>query len=254
MSARPHIAACTAVAAVLLASPAAHADPPTSCRPTAIALHGGAFVGRDEMATAARELETAGFRVEQVRYPLHDVRLAYRTVAARARRLRGPVLAVGESAGGTIASWLAARGRVDAAVTVGAPQDLTAWLAKQPRLARRIGLSTAARQWRYSPARIYRRGEGAPLHAFHYRFDLVVSPEQALAMEPRGAAVSMIDGLGHAAPGIYSPHWLDAGGRRILRRQAGALVARCASSAARPARPRRAAAPPRRASRGAPRA
>lgn len=154
-------------------------------------LHGGGFLGGTPAEVANRAaIEAAGFRTQSVDYPLGDVPAAYR--AARAAVPRGrPVVAFGESAGGTIAAWLAAHRRVGAAVTVGAPTDLRRW----PDAPGRAALGIASTAWRYSPARVY-DGE-RPLWAFHWSGDPFIPFAHAAGL--RKAHVMTLWGISHTA-------------------------------------------------------
>jgi pimeloyl-ACP methyl ester carboxylesterase len=126
------------------------------------------------------------------------------------------VLAVGESVGGSIATWLAGHHNVDAAIAVGAPQDFRTW--HPPGWSARVGLPTAALRRRYSPVRTYRRDSGdAPLLAFHYLGDPVVPYEQAVRLRAHGAQVRLLDAIGHT-----QPRWPRAGGLAFLRRHGAA--------------------------------
>jgi acetyl esterase/lipase len=108
------------------------------------------------------------------------VAAAYRAVAAQIHR-SGPVIAFGESAGGTIALWLAAHRRVDWAISVGGPTDFTRWA---PSFGQR-------QAWRYSPARL--RGDRASI--YHWTRDPVLDPAQARRV--RGADVHLLEGVNH---------------------------------------------------------
>ena len=88
---------------------------------TVIFLHSGGFIFNLSVDTARQicaEWAAAGYAVDVVSYPLGDVfgaEAASERAAAVAPVL--PVVAVGESAGGTLAEWLAVRG--DAAAAIG---------------------------------------------------------------------------------------------------------------------------------------
>jgi dienelactone hydrolase len=155
-------------------------------------LHAGGFVGGAPGDVANRvAIEQAGFRTQPVAYPLGDVPAAYRAASALVPPGRH-VVAYGESAGGTIAAWLAAHGRVNAAVTVGAPTDLRQW-PPDPTVRTAIGLWP--NPWRYSPARAYDRQR--PLWAIHWSDDPLIPFAHAAAL--RGAHVETVWGVGHIA-------------------------------------------------------
>lgn len=117
-------------------------------------IHAGGWVSgtpADEAPIAA-SLQRAGLETQAVAYPLNDPSAAFAAVdaaAREARRTHARVLAYGQSAGATMAAWLAARGKVDAAVVWEGPTDLLTWqgAAAWPRAARA----------RLSPARRVRR-------------------------------------------------------------------------------------------------
>jgi acetyl esterase/lipase len=153
-------------------------------------IHGGGFVfGAPEAVLNREAVEQAGVATWSLGYPLGDVRRAYRWTAAAVPKNR-PTVAFGESAGGTIAAWLAARRHVDAAITVGAPTDLSRW-PESPAHREAIGLTTGA--WRYSPARTYRQQR--PLWAIHWTHDPIVPFAHAAAL--RGAHLKTLWGGGH---------------------------------------------------------
>lgn len=163
----------------------------------AIVILGGGFVVPGWTDTSiCRALARRGFRAVNLVYPLHDLPgavRATRSAARRARRSRRPVVAVGLSAGGTLAELLAVRGEVDAAVAVAAPSDLLHWSP---------GGAAAAREWPNSAAywrdvgasRAQRRAASplrnvgprpAPLLLFHSPADEVVPFAQSRALRRR---------------------------------------------------------------------
>lgn len=155
-------------------------------------LHAGGFVGGAPGDLANRAtIEQAGFRTRPVAYPLRDVPAAYRAASAAVPPGRR-VVAYGESAGGTIAAWLAAHRRVTAAVTVGAPTDLRQW---PPDAAGQTAIGLSPNPWRYSPARVYHRQR--PLWAIHWSDDPLISFAHAIAL--RGAYVETVWGVDHIA-------------------------------------------------------
>lgn len=180
---------------------------------TVLLIHGGGFLERNPLAVPTQPLRRLGYRVAIARYPLGDVRGAYRAVADQASKLRGrgPLVAIGESAGGSIATWLAGHRHVDGAIAIGAPQDFRSW--GNPSWGRRVRLPTVALRTRYSPVWAYRRQSGdAALLAFHYRGDIFVAPDQTDELRNRGASVVLLDGWGH-----IEPRWLKERAVRFLR-------------------------------------
>jgi acetyl esterase/lipase len=146
---------------------------------TVVVLLGGGFVEQSPSPNLGH-LAGTGARVIVQGYPLNDAPAAYASVD----RPRSVVL--GESAGGAIAAWAAARGRVRAAVTVGAPFDFRFW---EPAHAAFHG-----QPWRWSPRRVY-RGQ-RPLTAIHWTVDPFVDARQS---HVRGARRVLLDGFGHIA-------------------------------------------------------
>ncbi len=122
------------VCAMAGALPAQASASPAAKPPIVLFLHGGGFLFEEEGQMAeARELAAElGFRVAYVDYPLFDLPGAIAATQRHARRLGiggRPVLAYGESAGGTLAALLAQRGLVDAAATYSPVADMRAFPA-----------------------------------------------------------------------------------------------------------------------------
>jgi dienelactone hydrolase len=158
---------------------------------TVLTLHPGSFAAGNVQATLRRTVIRAMPKVREVpvEYTLGNVTAAYRDTRSVARRQRGRVVAYGESAGGTIAGWMAARRRVDAAVTVGAPMNIPAWTDD----GWTIGLAGEL-AWRYSPKRVYARQR--PLWQYHYESDPAV-PKGGQRL--RGSQWRLVPGAGHYA-------------------------------------------------------
>lgn len=118
--------ALVAAVAFMIAAPAVHASP------TILLLHGGGWQTDDssEMSGWSSDFQAHGYRTVFVEYPLGRVTrsIDYTAAVARRERVGGePVIAYGMSAGGTIASALAAAGIVDGAVNIVGPTDFTRW-------------------------------------------------------------------------------------------------------------------------------
>jgi len=126
-------------------------------RGTLLLLPAGGFVlPADPVPFRARcrLFARAGFAVVAVAYPLLDYAAALRAAtdeARRAGRSARPVLAYGESAGGTLAEMLAVRGEVPAAVAVAGISDLTAWARDDERYWSAIRLPTPLERRAASP-------------------------------------------------------------------------------------------------------
>jgi len=139
-----------AVVAVALAAPAAQAAritvPPA---PMILLLHGGGWMTGtpSSMIPWQDNFRAHGYRTRIVPYPF-DITRSIQSVALvveEERRRGAPVIAYGMSAGGTIAAALAANGRVDGAVNISGPTDLTRWLSPIGLLAG-FKLSPAAKR------------------------------------------------------------------------------------------------------------
>jgi len=132
---------------------AAHGKP----RATLLLLPGGGFVMPAEpvaLRARCRLFARAGFAVVAVAYPLLGCPAALRAAtdeALRARRAARPVLAYGESAGGTLAEMLAVRGAVPAAVAVAGISDLTTWPRTDERYWSAVQLPTLLERQAVSP-------------------------------------------------------------------------------------------------------
>jgi acetyl esterase/lipase len=143
---------------------------------TILLLHGGGFTGGDPSSVApiAGDLRAAGYDVLAVDYraenPTGNVLGEIATVRRRALEAerRGPVIAYGVSAGGTLAAALAARGEVAGAVVAGGPTNLLSWIGLSPlptaHFWQRLGMDRNARR------------EASP----YYRLDGSQSPQLLL--------------------------------------------------------------------------
>jgi acetyl esterase/lipase len=169
---------------------------------TVLLFHSGGWLGGSEQSEVglAQLFSLHGWRAISVAYPLHDVPGAYRAASEAATTWRSPgkpLVAVGESAGGAIAEWLAARRRVDAAAAVGAPADFRTWRLIQPHApwsSWPASVGIRGQLWRWSPARVYDAQRSAPLFVYHSLDDRVVEPAQARTMRARGAQLHWLHG------------------------------------------------------------
>lgn len=260
MSRRRRIAAVLALAlaaalllstAALAATPAADAEGPPQeagapgesgsggagvpARPNELLLfHGGSFLYEDpsfEPLTRERAL-AAGFVPHYVNYPLDDLTGAVATAREEARRLREKygldrVYAYGSSAGGTLASLLAAEGLVGAAVAKAPVSDLLTWEWPIAQYGAAywegLGVDTAQRE-RFSPAL---REFISPLLVVQGRSDMVVPPamNETFAAEHGRVALWRVAGGHHtdrARPYLVTRAmaWLASIAKRV---QAGTL-------------------------------
>src|SRR5215207_5503296 len=160
---------------------------------TVLMLHGGGFIGGSpgSVQPLADDLRAAGYNAIAVDYrsenPTGNVLGEIATVRKRVMEFeeRGPVIAYGVSAGGTLAAALAAQGEVAGAVVAGGPTDLVNWIGLSPlptpQFWRRMGMSTAARRLA-SP--IYRlNGDQSPQLLLYGDIDLLVPVEQGLSYQ-----------------------------------------------------------------------
>ena len=157
---------------------------------TVLMLHGGGFIGGSPASVQplADDLKAAGYNAIAVDYrsenPTGNVLGQIATVRKRVMEFeeRGPVIAYGVSAGGTLAAALAATGEVAGAVVAGGPTDLVHWIGLSPlptpQFWRRTGMSTADRR-RASP--VFRlNGDQSPQLLLYGDIDLLVPVEQGL--------------------------------------------------------------------------
>jgi len=157
---------------------------------TVLVLHGGGFIGGGpgSVEPLAADLRAAGYNAIAVDYrtenPRGNVLGEIATVHrhAKAAEARGPVVAYGVSAGGTLAAALAARGEVAGAVVAGAPTNLLTWVGLAPvatgLLWSRMGMDRAARR-EASP--YYRlNGRQSPQLLLYGDIDPTVPIEQGL--------------------------------------------------------------------------
>ncbi|MEY2513186.1 MAG: acetyl esterase [bacterium] len=108
---------------------------------TVLVLHGGGFIGGypGSVEPIAADLRAAGYDAIAVDYrsenPSGNVLGEIATVRRRVMEaeVRGPVVAYGVSAGGTLAAALAARGEVAGAVVAGGPTNLLNWIGIAPQ-------------------------------------------------------------------------------------------------------------------------
>jgi acetyl esterase/lipase len=158
---------------------------------TVLVLHGGGF-DRGSPTTVepiATDLRAAGYRTIVVPYldenPSGNVLGEIATVKRYAdnAKLRGPVIAYGISAGGTLAGALAARGEVDGAVVASGPTNLLTLLnvSADPTGAqkwRALGMSRADRR---TASPYYRLdGRQSPQLLLYGDVDLLVPLEQGI--------------------------------------------------------------------------
>ena len=123
---------------------------------TVVVIPGGGWLAADpaSVQNIVNDFLAEGIYSRAITYPLGDVQASFRSVRAQiqADRARGPVVLYGISAGGTIASFLAARGEVAGAVSQIPPTDFTQWKHPFARvLMPLVGLRTLTQKRLASP-------------------------------------------------------------------------------------------------------
>lgn len=174
-------------------------------------MHGGAFLVPTADADLRRfcaPFARRGYHTIAVDYPIQEpadspgefsferaLRHLRRAVRC-ATRTGLPVVAYGDSVGGTLVEHLAVRGSVEAAVAVGAPSDLLTWASGNRVYWRLLGMSRADRR-RASPLNRI-SANPSPLLLLHSPADDVVSFDQSrrLAQALRTAKLIRLAG-GH---------------------------------------------------------
>lgn len=225
-----------ATALLFTTLPAANASADEYCQertqPVAsvLVIHGGAWMGGSaaDGRDVCSPLAAMGYRVRSLEYPLWTVpgSIRYAHDAAREEAARGrPVYAVGISAGGTIAEYLALASDVDGAVAIAPLSDFVNWRPPTPGFWGKLGMTPAMR-YRFSPYNNVRRP--APLRIIHSPQDHMVPYEQSVRMVGRcGQACELVTlrlGLGHISLGSRGPvlQWFA---RESLRPRFAARVA-----------------------------
>jgi acetyl esterase/lipase len=186
---------------------------------TVLLLHGGGFTGGDPSSVEplVRDLRAVGYDALAVDYrsenPTGNVLGEIATVRRHVREVeaRGPVVAYGVSAGGTLAAALAARGEVDGAVVAGGPTNLLSWVGLSPLPTegfwQRLGMDHAARR----AASPYFRLDGSqsPQLLLYGDVDPIVPIDQGLnylRAALKGQPDTMLSLMG-VAPHIYWPSY-----------------------------------------------
>jgi len=205
-----------------------------------VLLHAGAWFVDPRNADAAlcRFFGAHGFGATVADYPMLDVGGSFEYASDLVRRIRAScdgcrVLAYGESAGGGIAAWLAARGEVDRGFAWAPVSNLDDWdhavpAGTQPEFAR-ADFRNATREdlERYSAVNAVSAADAAPLEVVHGPQDDVVPFAETATLGSRypRAHWTLIcaDGT-HLAPvhrrGVLRTArlWLTARGPTQLRR------------------------------------
>lgn len=226
------VALITALAALLGLAGTAEAELASSCsctpsptftvapegkpKGTILLIHGGAWVWGSSELLRARAVEYAaqGWRAVSIGYPLRDLPAAYYTVKQEALRYGRRAYAVGFSAGGTMATWLAARGMVRAAVNFGGPVDLRRSFGDQRELWKTDDLA------RWSPTRAMRQRHDRKLKMRSIAGaddPFLNSGQRALLLRHAGVRTHVLPGVGHETQSwqwAYASRYFD----RLLAR------------------------------------
>ena len=202
-----------ALALPFLVPPAARADRYCQLRARPVAsvliLHAGAWTGGSAGQTGdlCVELALQGYRARSLDYPLGTVpgSIEYaRAAAAEEARSGGPVYALGVSAGGTIAEYLAVRGYLDGAVAVAPVSDLVDWPGLGPGYWEGLGMTVPMRH-RWSPYENIRRP--SRLEIIHSTRDEAVPYEQSTRMVRRCGSACELVTLQYGGPHPMSLAW-----------------------------------------------
>lgn len=207
-------------------------------RPVAsvLVIHGGAWYGGFAGASSdlCAELAALGYRARSLEYPLRraSASFEYALAAAAQEARRGrPVYAVGTSAGGTIAEYLAVRRQVDGALAVAPLSNLVEWRGLRPGFWEGLGMTLELRR-RWSP--YHNLGRSVPLQIIHSRHDEVVPYEQSVQMVRRCGSpcdlITLRHGGGHVLSLVWQTpaavRWFLARARRPLQRASTTAEAR----------------------------
>jgi acetyl esterase/lipase len=155
---------------------------------TIIYLHAGGFYilwSYDGAKSYCQVWTARGYDVDVVAYPVWDIPGAEASaVEAAASAPAAPVFALGESAGGTLAEWLAVHGDVKAAVSVAGISDLSTWATSNDSYWARFNNNTGmtlAQRAAASPLEAVRGATApAPLLMFSSPADTVVPYQQSV--------------------------------------------------------------------------
>jgi hypothetical protein len=164
-----------------------------------LVIHGGGFRGGPLAYGSGVIHAMPDIRATDVHYTCGTVQRAYADVmkVAYSMRDREHLVAYGESAGGTIAAWLASWGLLDNATTVGAVMDLRTWVRESKISPTQLGLRSYADAWSYSPAAVYRQQR--PVFQYHFSEDPFVNPHHSQVLP--GSLLMLMRGFGHAYMG-----------------------------------------------------
>jgi acetyl esterase/lipase len=207
--------------------------PDSDRRPIVLLLHGGGWVAGDTSLTEPLEpiARQEGLKPVQVDYTLGSLPNAFADAEAAARSFRGrTIFAYGESAGGTMAGWLAGQSLVTAGAGNSAVVNIHAFLRPYlnstdvmefPEGAITVGdfVLGMAGGMSFIRSHTLQRIHGAPLRLFGNCDDTVVPCETAEAYAARFPSVTWRRvGSGHIAAPLWTARramrWFAEIGRR----------------------------------------
>lgn len=150
-------------------------------RGTLLYFHAGGYlldITFDSAEQICQQWAAQGYATDVVAYALGDPATAEAQAVQEAAAAQAPVFALGESAGGTFAEWLAVHGEVSAAVSVAGISDMTTW--GTATTWQMFGLDLAQRA-ALSPLEAVSGAQSpAPLALFHSPADTVVDYQQSV--------------------------------------------------------------------------
>jgi len=192
---------------------------------TVLFLHGGAWVAgtSGEFEPLASKYRALGYNAISIEYRDGNNNILHLidNVQAQVSKYKplGPVVLYGSSAGGTLAAGVAATGKVDGAVVIGAPTDLVS-VSANPYLgnaAKKIldALGMTRKELREASP-ISRLGRRPAKQLLHYGDrDLLVPLEQgttyaraARKRQPE-TRIEILRGIDHSGSLVYTPRYAD---------------------------------------------
>ena len=188
-------------------------------------VHGGGWAGGSsaELEPLAIKYRGLGYNAISIEYRDANNNILHQIDNVQAQvskyRAKGPVVLYGVSAGGTLAAALAAGGKVDGAVVVGAPTDLPAWSSNPYRgfLARKVlqALGMTPAEVRDASPTTRLTGRPAPQLLQYGDSDRLVPLQQrtsyaraAQELQP-DIKVETLRGVAHSAALVYTPSYAE---------------------------------------------
>lgn len=181
--------------------------------PQLLCFHPGGFVHGDPSfeSAAVDYAHGLGFQAVSANYPLTSLaeQRTWSITMAGALAAAGPVYAYGDSAGGTLAAFLATRARVQAAACYGSPPDVWSFLQRPFTITNNwplLGSPSEAECDLTSPAKHLAQ---VPVHAYRGASDTINPIEDYIAWDDGDPLVTWltVDG-GHLNGGAPDPTYL----------------------------------------------